>query len=139
MEKISYIEDRDKIIDEINKLNKTISNLCFEAKQIERNYIENEFAKYGITNLYKTRVKYTITGEIGEIRIVPVKLSGFYHSTGRPYTKLSDNLRFYEAEFHPLTKKGKVSERATKDITYLIFGNTIETFVSYFEIVTVEE
>ena len=133
MEKINYIEDRDKIIDEINKLNKTISNLCIEAKQIERKYIENEFAKYGITNLYKTRVKYTITGEIGEIRIVPVKLFGFYHNTGRPYTRLSDNLRFYEAEFHPLTKKGEVSERATKDTTYLIFGDTIEKFVSYFE------
>lgn len=134
MEEMNYIENRDKIIDEINKLNKTISNLCMEAKQIERKYIENELAKYGII-LYKTKVKYKITGEIGEIKIVPVKLSVFYHSTGRPYTRLSDNLRFYEAEFHPLTKKGEVSERATKNNTYLIFGNTIEKFVSYFEIV----
>ena len=139
MEKISYIDDRDKIIVEINKLNSTISHLCYEAKQIEREYIENEFAKYGITDLYKTRVRYKITGEIGEIRIVPVKLSSFYHSTGKPYTRLSNNLRFYEAEFHPLTKKGVVSDRATKDTTYIIYGNTIEKFVSYFDIVTENE
>ena len=141
MEKISYIEDRDKIIDEINKLNKTISHLCYEAKQMERRYIENEFAKYGIIHLYKTRVRYKITGEVGEIRIVPVEKSINlpYHSTIRPFTRLSDNLRFYEAEFHPLTKKGVVSDRATKDTTYITFGNTIEKFVSYFEIVTVEK
>lgn len=138
MTNIKALQERDQIIDDMKDLLDQVRKLTYKARDIERNYINEEFAKYGIKPM-TTKVRCKKTDEIGEIWIVSAQNFGedtYFSSIGRPWTPLGVNMRYYKAEFHPLKKNGEASERASK--TFL-FSDTIEKYASYFEVVDSQE
>lgn len=126
---------RDEKMVEVKEFYDKLSKAHYDAKMMERDYIESRFLKYGI-KVGTTHVRYKATGEVGVIKLKnecsATQLGMKSNFFGRPYTSLADNLCYYGAEFYLLTKKGEISERLSKDRGYRHSGS-IENFISYFE------